>query len=128
MGSEGYRSVQAPAMELGAHAIGSSMDWLQRIRPASRSDEEARQLAQLAHAMVLYFGGRVEREKDALDLMASKFHWGSRTTRRRLQRLADIGVARWWRDVEDHWTKVWQLVYGDDEGDAKPEDASPATA
>ena len=103
------------------------MDWTERIRPGSRSDEEARQLAQLARAIELYFGGRVPREKDALDLMASKFRWGTRTTRRRLQRLAEIGVARWWRDVSDHWTKVWQIVR-DDEPTPEAEGASPATA
>ena len=103
------------------------MDLAERIRPASRSDEEARQLAQLAEAIVIYFDGRVPRERDALDLMAAKFHWGSRTTRRRLQRLSDVGVARWWRDVRNHWTKVWEIV-DEDEGDAKPEGASPATA
>jgi len=108
-------------------SIRRAMDLAERIRPASRSDEEARQLAQLAQAIVMYFDGRVPREKDALDLMASKFRWGSRTTRRRLQRLADMGVVRWWRDVADHWTKVWQIV-DEDERDAKPEDASPATA
>jgi len=101
------------------------MDLADRIRPASRSDEEARQLAQLAEAIVVYFDGRVPREKDALDLMAAKFHWGSRTTRRRLQRLSDVGVARWWRDVRNHWTKVWEIV---DEDDAGPEETSPATA
>ena len=102
------------------------MDWLERTRPGSRSDEEARQLAQLARAIELYFGGRVPREKDALALMASKFHWGTRTTRRRLDRLAEIGVVRWWRDAEDHWTKVWRIV--DESESSETTDASTASA
>lgn len=103
------------------------MDLLERIRPGSRSDEEARQLGQLASAIELYFGGRVPRERDVLELMAAKFHWGSRTTRKRLQRLSDLGVARWCRDVRDHWTKVWQLV-PDDGPSLPPEAGSPASA
>ncbi len=102
------------------------MELLERIRPGSRSDEEARQLAQLAKAIELYFGGRVPREQDVLNLMAAKFRWGTRTTRKRLQRLADLGIVRWWRDVEDHWTKVWQLIPEDGQ-QGSAEEASYAT-
>lgn len=82
-------------------------DWI--VENVARPEEQ-RNLALLARVIEVDFGGRVERERDLTVFMGAQYRWGNKTTRRRGNRLAEIGVVRWARSERDHWTKVYELV------------------
>jgi hypothetical protein len=86
------------------------MDRWQWIADRVEALEDRRNLGLLARVIEADFGGRVEREKDLTAFMAARYRWGNKTTRRRAMRLAGIGVLRWARSEEDHWTKIYELV------------------
>ncbi len=86
------------------------MDRWQWIADRVQAPEDQRNLALLARVIEVDFGGRVEREKDLTGLMAVRYRWGNKTTRRRAMRLASVGVVRWARSERDHWTKTYELV------------------
>ncbi len=86
------------------------MDRWQWIADRVPAPEDQRNLALLARVIEMDFGGRVEREKDLTALMAVRYRWGNKTTRRRAMRLAAVGVVRWTRSERDHWTKTYELV------------------
>lgn len=86
------------------------MDRWQWIVDRVQESEDQRNLALLARVIEVDFGGRVEREKDLTALMAARYRWGNKTTRRRAMRLAAVGVVRWARSERDHWTKTYELV------------------
>lgn len=86
------------------------MDRWQWIADRVARAEEQRNLALLARVIELDFGGRVERERDLTAFMAARYRWGNKTTRRRAMQLAEIGVVRWARSEQDHWTKEYELV------------------
>jgi hypothetical protein len=87
--------------------------------------EDQGNLALLARVIEVDFLGRVEREKDLTALMAARYRWGNKTTRRRAMRLAEIGVVRWERSGRDHWTKVYELA---PEAELEPQVPHPAEA
>lgn len=82
-------------------------DWI--VEHVSRPEEQ-RHLALLARVIEVDFGGRVERERDLTAFMAARYRWGNKTTRRRVMRLAEVGVVRWARSERDHWTKSYELI------------------
>lgn len=97
-------------------------DWV--VEHVTRPEEQ-RHLALLARVIEVDFGGRVERERDLTAFMAGGYRWGNKTTRRRVMRLAEIGVVRWARSERDHWTKAYELV---PEAELGPTESAPESA
>jgi len=72
--------------------------------------EEREELALVATAMQIHFAGRIARERALVEFMAIRFQWPASRTRRRLQRLVDLGVLRCSRDLADNWSKGFEVV------------------
>lgn len=72
--------------------------------------QEREDLALLATAIQVHFASRVARERALVEFMAIRFRWPSTRTRRRLERLVDLGVLRCSRDLADNWTKTFEVV------------------
>ncbi len=71
--------------------------------------EERQDLVLLAVTIQIRYAGRAARERSLVEFMAVRYAWSSSRTRRRLERLVDLGVLRCSRDLADRWTKVFEV-------------------
>lgn len=69
-----------------------------------------RNLAMLLRVIEANFDGEVKMQKDITEYMTKKYHWGNKSTIKRLNILVDLELLKCVRDPRNNWVKTYYLL------------------